>query len=70
MLGGVPGIVDPRPAREAALRAKQAELDAATDDAERGRLKAELDELKQSMGRGRGLLRRFLFGWGHHSVPW
>jgi hypothetical protein len=66
----VPGIVDPRPAQDAALRAKQAEIDAATDDVERERLKAELEELKHSMGRGGSVIRRFLFGWGHRSVPW
>ena len=64
------GIVDPRPAREAALRAKQAELAAATDEAERTRLQAELTELEHEMGRGQGFLRRLLLGWGHRSVPW
>ena len=66
----MPGIVDPRPAQDAALRAKQAEVDATTDDAERERLKGELEELKRSMGRGGSFFRRFLFGWGHRSVPW
>jgi hypothetical protein len=66
----VPGIVDPRPAQEAALRAKRAEVAAATDEAERATLQAELTELERSMGRGQGFLRRFFLGWGHRSVPW
>jgi hypothetical protein len=65
----MPGIVDPRPAQEAALRAKKAELDAATTDEDRSRLQAELEELQREMGHGRGILR-LLLGWGHRSVPW
>ncbi len=65
----MPGFVDPRPAQEALIRAKQAELDAATDDAERQRLQAELDELRGT-GRHRHGVWRFLFGWGHRAVPW
>jgi len=65
----VPGIVDPRPQRQAAVRAKQAELDAATDEADRARLQGELDELKHEGEHG-SFLRRFLLGFGHRSVPW
>jgi hypothetical protein len=66
----MPGIVDPRPAQEAALRAKRAEVAAAADESERARLQAELTELERSMGRNRGFVRRLFFGWGHRSVPW
>ena len=48
----------------------RAELAAATDEAERTRLEAELTALEQSMGHGKGLLRRLFLGWGHRSVPW
>ena len=65
----MPGIVDPRPQREAAIRAKEAELAAAADEDQRTRLKAELDELKGG-GDHQGFLRRFLLGFGHRSVPW
>jgi hypothetical protein len=68
--GVVPGIVDPRPARDAALRAKRAELALATDETEKARLQAELTELEHEAGQGRGFLRRLFLGWGHRSVPW
>jgi hypothetical protein len=68
--GVVPGIVDPRPARDAAIRAKRAELAAATDDTEKARLQGELTELEHEAGQGRGFVRRLLLGWGHRSVPW
>jgi hypothetical protein len=66
----VPGFVDPRPAQEAQLRAKRAEVAKATDEAERTRLQAEVTELERAMGRGGGFVRRFFLGWGHRSVPW
>jgi len=66
----VPGIVDPRPAREAAIRAKRAELAAATDEGDKARLQTELTELEQDGRHGGSLLRRLLFGWAHRSVPW
>ncbi len=65
----MPGFVDPRPAQEALIRAKRAELDASTDEDERRRLQAELDELQHAGGHRRGFWR-VLFGWGHRSVPW
>jgi hypothetical protein len=64
------GIVDPRPAQNAALKAKQAEIDAASDDAERERLRGELEEMKKAWGHSGGLLRRVFLGWAHRSVPW
>jgi hypothetical protein len=65
----MPGFVDPRPHQEAERRAKQAELDAATDEVERARLKSELDALNHRSARG-GFLRRLVFGFSHRSVPW
>ena len=70
ILGLMPGFVDPRPAQDAQLRAKRAEVAAAGDEAERARLQAELTELEHAMGRGRGFFRRLFLGWGHRSVPW
>ena len=70
ILALVPGFVDPRPAQDAELRAKRAEVAAAGDEAERARLQAELTELEHAMGRGRGFFRRLFLGWGHRSVPW
>jgi hypothetical protein len=70
ILGAVPHIVDPGPAQRAHLRLLQQQLDAATDEAEKGRIKAEIADLERSMGRSGGLLRRLLLGWGHRSVPW
>jgi len=66
----MPGFVDPRPAQEAELRAKRSEVAAASDEVERARLQAELTQLEHGMGRGKGILRRLAFGWGHRSVPW
>jgi len=66
----MPGIVDPRPAQEAYLRSLKAELEAATDDAERQRIQGEIHELETQMGRQGGFLRRLLLGFGHRSTPW
>ena len=66
----MPGIVDPRPAQQAELRRLRSRLEAATDEAERGRLQGEIDELERSMGRHRGWLGRLLLGFGHRSTPW
>jgi len=66
----MPGFVDPRPAQEALVKAKRAEVDAATDEDERQRLQAELAELEHQSGRHGGFLRRFFLGLGNRSVPW
>ena len=66
----MPGFVDPRPAQDALLRAKRAEVDAASDDTERQRLQAELTELEHQTGRHGGFIRRFFLGFGHRNVPW
>jgi hypothetical protein len=66
----VPGIVDPRPAQRAQLRHLREQLGAATDTSERRRIEAEIADLEQTMGRGGGLLRKLILGWGHRSLPW
>ena len=66
----MPHIVDPRPAQRAHLLRLQQQLEAATDEAEKDRLRAEIADLEQSMGRQGGLLRRLFLGLGHRSVPW
>jgi hypothetical protein len=66
----VPHIVDPRPAQRAHLRLLHQHLEAATDETEKARIKAEIADLERSMGRSGGLLRRLLLGLGHRSVPW
>ena len=70
ILEPMPGIVDPRPAREAYLRHLRAQLDAATEDEERARLNAEIADVEQSMRPAGSFIRRLLLGWGHRSVPW
>jgi hypothetical protein len=67
--GDVPGFVDPRPHQEAELRSLQEQLAAATDEPEQTRIKQEITELEQSMGRGHGFWR-FFVGWRHRSDPW
>jgi hypothetical protein len=70
ILSTVPHIVDPGPAQRAHLRLLRQQLEATTDEAEQERIKAEIAELEHSMGRGGGLFRRLLLGWGRRSVPW
>jgi hypothetical protein len=70
ILALMPGIVDPRPAQRAYLLQLRSKLEAAQDDEERDRLRAEIAAVEQSMRPPGGLLRRLLFGWGHGSVPW
>ena len=61
--GAVPYIVDPRPWLKAELAAKRAELEAATEEADRSRLQAEVDELE-------GELRPRFFRWRRRHPHW
>jgi hypothetical protein len=65
----MPGIVDPRPHREAELNAKKAELAMTDDEPTRAKLIEEIKQLEHDLGRG-GLFRKLLLGFGHRSSPW